>query len=47
MLYKENKKGSTGTRGLKKNGRNAKSRRIPFFNERDYKIYAAVNGITV
>ncbi len=38
MLYKENKKSG---RNLKK----SKTRRIPFFNEKDFRVFAAVNGV--
>ncbi len=47
MLYKENKPEKYGGRDLDKNsGATAKNRRLPFFNERDFRIFAAVNGIT-
>lgn len=48
MLYKENKPEKYGDRNLgKDSGGTAKARRIPFFNERDFRVFAAVNGIRV
>jgi len=46
MRYKENKTENLGIRNLKKTGTTAKSRKVPFFNKKDYRIFAAVNGIT-
>jgi hypothetical protein len=48
MLYKENKPEKCGDRKLGKNsGGSSKTRRVPFFNERDFRVFAAVNGIRV
>jgi len=41
MMNKENK--SPDIRNLRKN--TTKPRKIPFFNKRDFRIFAAVNGI--
>jgi len=39
-------KGKKTDRGLKgDNGRNSKPGEIPFFNDRDYRVFAEVNGI--
>ncbi|MEN6465469.1 MAG: hypothetical protein ABFD62_09850 [Syntrophaceae bacterium] len=48
MRYKKSNPGQLDIRTLiKDSGRKTtKSRKVPFFNERDYRIFAGVNGIT-
>ncbi len=45
MRYKKNKTENHGIRNMTKTGRTAKTKKVPFFNARDYKIFLAVNGM--
>jgi hypothetical protein len=47
MRYKENNTENAESVNQKKhhNGRTPKTKKVPFFNERDFRIFLAVNGL--